>query len=85
VGVADGETCDEYQKPCEDERRWSVILTASVEKDQDWLLLQLFRSFPENSSPDIQRETILALWSPSTTSESVNDALSLGREAREVN
>jgi hypothetical protein len=56
-----------------------------VEKDQDWLLLQLFRSFPENSSPDIQRETILALWSPSTTSESVNDALSLGREAREVN
>ena len=59
---------------------------ASVEEHQDGLLLILLlpRLLLSKGSPDIERQTVLALRRASTARERINDALRLGREAREV-
>ena len=57
-----------------------------MEEDQNRLLLILLlpRFLPPKWSPDVECETILALWSARTARECIDDALRLGREAREV-
>ena len=57
-----------------------------MEEDQNRLLLILLlpRFLPPKWSPDVECETILALWSARTARECINDSLRLGREAREV-
>lgn len=48
------------------------------------LLLRLLRLLFSKGSPDIERQTVLALRRASTAREGIDDALRLGREAREV-
>jgi hypothetical protein len=55
-----------------------------VEEDKDRLLLLLLVIRPTKWGPNVERKTVFALRSPGTTSKSVNDALSLGCESREV-
>ena len=60
---------------------------SSVEEHQEGLLLLLLllpRLLFSKRSPDIERQTVLALRRASTAREGINDALRLGREAREV-
>lgn len=55
-----------------------------MEKYQSWLLLLPSQLLSMTWRPYIERQTILALWSASTASESVDDTLGLGRKSREV-
>ena len=57
-----------------------------MEEHQDGLLLILMlpRFLVSKGSPDVKCQTVLALRRASTAREGIDDALRLGREAREV-
>ena len=60
-------------------------LTSSMEEDQNRLLLLLLpRLLSSKRGPDIEGQTILALRSASTARKSIDNALRLWRETREV-